>query len=381
MVAGLAFLSKKSFNPKNLSNQKTVWEARQQQKQEEKRLQERQTQLKREQEDEELARSRYGDRGGEKASLGFMYAPPPGMAEDAARKKEAEESAASRQQGVAPVTNSLTERQPGDDDATAAFRAMLAGASQDQQQEGQEGDEHFQFSNSSGAALQGTSIERGFAAKDGRSALEKAVGRRDGNGGSLTLEEQVARFPQLKHAPMAKGMSATDVQVNFKPLGTQLRNVRCLACGTWGHSRGDRECSKSGWDPFAAKPTAAASSNSSIMGGNAPSRNISQKSNEKAIQPRHDDVTNAKFQQDDTKRRRRTDYSDDSDSSSSDDSSYERRRRRRHEKKKRKRHKERKRRRRERSRSPDGNDDNYDGKRRYDEEEDRRREEKRKRRK
>ena len=30
MVAGLAFLSKKGFNPANKSNQKSVWEARQQ---------------------------------------------------------------------------------------------------------------------------------------------------------------------------------------------------------------------------------------------------------------------------------------------------------------------------------------------------------------
>jgi CBF1 interacting corepressor len=52
---------------------------------------------------------------------------------------------------------------------------------------------------------------------------------------------------------MAKGMKGTDVQVNFKPLGTQLRNVQCLICGVWGHSRGDRECSKSGWDPFSMK--------------------------------------------------------------------------------------------------------------------------------
>ena len=241
MVAGLAFLSKKSFNPKNLSNQKTVWEAREQKKQEEKRIAERETQLKREREDEELARARHGDTGGEKVSLSFMYAAPPGLGEGSAKSND---------NNLPVATDNLLERQPGDDDAAAAFRAMLAGIATSQEE--QDKNETFAFSNSSGAALQGTTVDRSFSALDGRSALEKAVGRKDGNS-ALTLEQQVARFPQLQHAPMAKGMKGTDVQVNFKPLGTQLRNVQCLVCGVWGHSRGDRECSKSGWDPFSMK--------------------------------------------------------------------------------------------------------------------------------
>lgn len=249
MVAGLAFLSKKSFNPKNLSNQKTVWEAREQKKLEEKRIKDRQDQLQREQEDEELARVRHGETGGEKVSLSFMYAAPPGLTDNKNAIDETGEPVA-----IATATHDLMQRQPGDDDAAAAFRAMLAGVTTTQQEkDDEEGATSFSFSNSSGAALQGTSVERTFSEHDGRSALEKAVGRKDGNSAALTLEQQVARFPQLKNAPMAKGMKGTDVQVNFKPLGTQLRNVQCLACGVWGHSRGDRECSKSGWDPFSMK--------------------------------------------------------------------------------------------------------------------------------
>jgi hypothetical protein len=38
MVAGLKFLSKKGFNPQNLTNQKAVWEARQQKEHESKRV-------------------------------------------------------------------------------------------------------------------------------------------------------------------------------------------------------------------------------------------------------------------------------------------------------------------------------------------------------
>ena len=43
--------------------------------------------------------------------------------------------------------------------------------------------------------------------------------------------------------------------LNFKPLGAVLRNIQCLKCGQWGHSRGDRECPVSGWNPFSMEST------------------------------------------------------------------------------------------------------------------------------
>ena len=58
MVAGLAFLSKKSFNPANLSNQKSVWEREQESNKEKQRLREREKQLRIERDHEDLARSR-----------------------------------------------------------------------------------------------------------------------------------------------------------------------------------------------------------------------------------------------------------------------------------------------------------------------------------
>eukprot|EP00536_Pseudo-nitzschia_multiseries_P002073 jgi/Psemu1/322386/estExt_fgenesh1_pg.C_270046 len=182
MVQGMAFLSKKGFNPHNNANRKQVWEAQQNSKLEAERIRKRREQLKREQEDEELELAKRGAIGGSLAQLRFMYDAPP----------------------------------------------------------------------------------------DSRSALEKEVGRKNRSGqNNLSYQQQIERFPQLKNAPMAIRRSGdncnsndndndndstaarNNVMVNFKPLGVQILHVRCLACGVWGHAKGDRECSKSGWNPFA----------------------------------------------------------------------------------------------------------------------------------
>jgi CBF1 interacting corepressor len=355
MVAGLAFLSKKGFNPANLKNQKTVWEARQQKEAEAKRIKERQDQLKRERDDEELARARDGQRGGDFAKLKFMYDAPPGTAGSNNNEKDDEEgdlesarklpAAGGRgaSNGASSAGPLAAERQPGDDDAAAAFRQMLAAASSNQQTDstfnGTTGmndattGTNMAFSDSSGAALSGTSVEKANKTNEQLSALEKAVGRRDASSG-LTLEEQIARFPQLKNAPMAKGMSATNVNVNFKPLGTQLRNTRCFVCGVWGHAKGDRECAMSGWDPFSLsnRPNLAAATaqKNEGVGGEETARTT-------------------RDEEDDDRKRSARDYNS---SDSSDDSEDSRRKRR---KRHRKKHKSRKHdsKRRRRSHSPD----------------------------
>ena len=73
MGGGLTFLSKKSFNPSNIANQRRVWEARQQSESERRRLVEREAQIKREREEEELARVIGGEEEGGRKALGFMY--------------------------------------------------------------------------------------------------------------------------------------------------------------------------------------------------------------------------------------------------------------------------------------------------------------------
>lgn len=309
MVQGLAFLSKKGFNPQNQTNRKQVWEAQQHSKLEKERTRRREEQLRREREDEELCAARHnGD--GSQAQLRFMYDAPPGLKKEDGKTDEAVIEKSNENK------SDITQIQPGDDAAAAAFRRMLAvtssgGQARNKSNDASQGEGEEVTIPGFTPVLQGSTMEQDFKNTDTRSALEKAVGRKD-RGSTLTLEEQIQRFPQLKNAPMAKGMSTTDVNVSFKPLGAELRNVKCLACGVWGHSRGDRECQISGWDPF------------SSTGGVALS----------TIRPSKEE---GKKERD---RRSREDHENDSHSSSSSSSSSSDDRRRRREKKHRKRKKE-----------------------------------------
>jgi CBF1 interacting corepressor len=379
MVAGLKFLSKKGFNPQNLSNQKKVWEREQQQKNDSAKAMERERQLKRERDDEELAKAR-----GDTLRLRFMYENPPGL-EGAKKTSNDVEATSSNQSNQANIdtqlpsnlrshTNtvtsgiaaSLTERQPGDDDAAAAFRRLLAQASEsttpamleDQTTGSSEVSKRGEVEK---LVMQGTSFdpmaeERGKSVS-ALSALEKAVGRKHDSKGGLTLEEQIQRFPALANAPRAPGMSnnpntATNSSqaVTFKPLGTQIRNVRCLACGIWGHSRGDRECEKSGWNPFAAAPVAVsnlAATAAETRATNRPEEDDSKTRGESITgRPRNGGSLSGERDKKSSKRRRSSSSSSTSYDSESD-SSYERNRRRRkkHKEAKRyRRHDERKRR-------------------------------------
>ena len=199
--------------------------------------------------------------GKSQAQLRFMYDAPPGMQ----AAKQSDDGSDGIEDGKPPGKQSrehnnngtvggaigeITKVRAGDDDAAAAFRQMLAA----QASGGINGDDGDHAGNDRTSAsklsftpvLQGSTAERimgsekkkadslsvsGGAGSDNPnnalSALEKSVGRKLGDG-ALTLQEQVERFPQLQNAPMAKGMSGTNVNVSFKPLGAQVRNIKCL---------------------------------------------------------------------------------------------------------------------------------------------------------
>jgi CBF1 interacting corepressor len=307
MVAGLKFLSKKGFNPQNLTNQKRVWEREQEIQRDGRRYIERQEQLRRERDDDELALSR-----GDIPRLRFMYEDVPPTTNTTTEagtdtgtnvneeynSNHVRRHASQLNSGDSSVvvgngsTLITTTRQPGDDDAAAEFRRMIAAASvagndpdndPDDEVDSDDGndDEVNQngnlYSKSFGTVLHGSSADRNntndqhnnntniqHQQQFTKSALEKAVGRKHSTNVATTLDEQIERFPALKYAPRAKGMSTTDIGVSFKPLGAQIRNVKCLVCGIWGHSKGDRECSKSGWDPFSVASSSLLSRSTDI---------------------------------------------------------------------------------------------------------------------
>lgn len=255
MGGGLTFLSKKSFNPSNWSNQRRVWEARQNSESERRRIVEREAQIKREREEEELARVVGGEEEGGRKALGFMYdgGKIPGLKKEGNGNHQDDdgdehEPKSNRNDGV-DETN-LFQRQPGDDDAAAAFRAMLAqGVDDNTEKQLEETNQHDDVTNAQTTheAVEDDSNNNGNEATDNRTKLEKAVGRGINSGSGVTLAQQMERFPMLKGAPMVmqkqknvggdgekNDQASTASGMNFKPLGQVLRNVQCMACKKWG---------------------------------------------------------------------------------------------------------------------------------------------------
>jgi len=280
MGGGLTFLSKKSFNPANWSNQRRVWEAQQNSETEKRRIVEREAQIKREQEEEELARVVGGEEEGGRKALGFMYdgGKIPGLKKEVDGNNKDDDNNNEHESkrvnsGGDDNESNLFQRQPGDDDAAAAFRAMLAQgvAADDTDKQLDETNQHDDVTDAQ-TTEDAEDDSNKHEAKDNRTKLEKAVGRGINSGSGVTLAQQMERFPMLKGAPMVlqkqkntggdgekNEQAATATGMNFKPLGAVLRNVQCMACKQWGHTRGERECELSGWDPFRmSAPSAAA---------------------------------------------------------------------------------------------------------------------------
>ena len=57
------------------------------------------------------------------------------------------------------------------------------------------------------------------------------------------------KFDFLKNAPV-EGKYVENIEHRFRPLGHEVRNVRCLRCGNWGHQTGDRECPMKDFNPL-----------------------------------------------------------------------------------------------------------------------------------
>ncbi|RLN51010.1 hypothetical protein BBJ28_00023704 [Nothophytophthora sp. Chile5] len=187
----LKFLNLKGWHPANKANQKRIWIAEQTAKDKEQREREAAAEVRKDADTrhyQEIAAARGDEDAARRMSsqqVGFLYAPPPGLLKD----KEQE----------------TRERPDTEDEAVREFRRKVE--------------------------------KRGEG--DAQRKLERYVGRRAED--PLTIKDQVERFPILKDAPVEGGYTDS-VRVNFKPMGLQLRNVKCIRCGQWGHQSGDREC-------------------------------------------------------------------------------------------------------------------------------------------
>jgi len=69
------------------------------------------------------------------------------------------------------------------------------------------------------------------------------------NNASSAMPKNNLSHPILKNAPKEGDyVNKLDIK-NYRPLGVQIRNVRCVRCGQNGHASGDRECPLSNINP------------------------------------------------------------------------------------------------------------------------------------
>ena len=194
-----------------------------------------------------------------KASLGFMYKVPPASKENTFSSrsgagggglksgKKLDEAFVPSVDGDGGGGDDGVDYDSNDDESTRAFKRMLAGHDEE------ETNTSTLATNSTISSVSEADLKKKRKEDDSSmSALEKEVGRKFSQGPATTYADTVEKFPELKDAPMAKGIDKdAGVNIRFNPLGKNLRtNACCKKCGVWGHSMGDRECGVGGWNPF-----------------------------------------------------------------------------------------------------------------------------------
>lgn len=76
-----------------------------------------------------------------------------------------------------------------------------------------------------------------------KSALEKQ---------EKETQKKEEKFDFLKNAP-TEGTYTENIKVKHKPFGIEVREVRCMRCGNYGHISGDRECPLKDFNPMDSK--------------------------------------------------------------------------------------------------------------------------------
>jgi len=208
-----------------------VWEAEQKERNRSKAEKERQAQLKKEREildhriavhggSAKLDAVRVRDRKTGKTSSGrsvsFLYEPPPGFVD--MQKKEMEERERAEREAKAAAASS------------SGSSGSSGSASLHQQQS-------LQDSRGDSKAVVPVDGDAADAdpANDAHSKDKKMKAK-------PYLQQLEEKFPFLKNVPVKADWMRTLGKLQVKPLGIELRDVRCMRCNQYGHKSGDREC-------------------------------------------------------------------------------------------------------------------------------------------
>lgn len=187
-----SYLNQKPWHPLSYPNQRRKWIAEQTHAHRERRAEEISREFAQEQEffrQTALFSKKEKEKVEMMKAVSFMYVRPPGYNAESAKAAE-----------IADEKKRLDQNTPSQDLAETASSSMPAPV-----------------------------CEKAKTGGDRKSRPKDVFGR------TLPTEEE---FQVLKNAPRME----TGVPVRIKPFGVEIRNVRCVRCGTFGHQSGDREC-------------------------------------------------------------------------------------------------------------------------------------------
>lgn len=186
-----SFLNQKPWHPLSYPNQRRKWIAEQTHAQRDRRAIEVAREYAQEQEffrQTALVSKKEKEKMEMMKAVSFMYVRPPGYNAESAKAAEIAEDVKKQE-----PNNTFQDPSSNVDSAAMPLNSMLSGEE------------------------------------------KKKPRPKDIYGRALPTEEQ---FEVLKNAPRLE----TGVAARAKPFGVEIRNVKCLRCGNFGHQSGDREC-------------------------------------------------------------------------------------------------------------------------------------------
>ncbi|KAF0903722.1 hypothetical protein E2562_029090 [Oryza meyeriana var. granulata] len=187
-----SYLNQKPWHPLSYPNQRRKWIAEQIHANRARRQEEVQREFAQEQEffrQTALFSKKDKEKMEIMKAVSFMYVRPPGYNAESAKAAEIEDE----------------KRRSGQGDATQGAAAASTSSMPDKE------------------------LDKTHAGPDKKNRPKDVFGR------PLPTEQE---FEVLKNAPRLE----TGAPVRIKPFGVEVRNVRCLRCGNYGHQSGDREC-------------------------------------------------------------------------------------------------------------------------------------------